>query len=135
MFERLAIIFGKDRATGRGAETPADVVENMNQKVGEDDDETRSVNQTFSMPATRRKRSRSENIHDGMIEIASSFKTMFEQSFEQVRLISERLVQGNEDGKDIAWELKQMGLLDDDQLDANSHIGKITVCSNVKVDR
>ncbi|PON98780.1 hypothetical protein TorRG33x02_053950 [Trema orientale] len=61
-------------------------------------------------------------MHDGMIEIASSFKTMFEQSFEQVRLISERLVQGNDDGKDIALELKQMGLSDDDQLDALTHI-------------
>ncbi|PON86705.1 hypothetical protein TorRG33x02_175370, partial [Trema orientale] len=48
--------------------------------------------------------------------------TMFEQSFEQVRLISEWLVQGNDDGKDIALELKQMGLLDDDQLDALTHI-------------
>ncbi|PON81179.1 LOW QUALITY PROTEIN: hypothetical protein TorRG33x02_230140 [Trema orientale] len=81
------------------------MIKNMNHKVGEDDDKTKSVNQTSSMPTTRRKRSR-ENMHDGMIEIASSFKTMFEQSFEQVRFISERLVQGNEDGKDIAWELK-----------------------------
>ncbi|PON84377.1 hypothetical protein TorRG33x02_198370 [Trema orientale] len=82
------------------------MAENMNQEVGEDDDETRSVNLTSSIPTTRRKRSRSENIHDGMIETASSFKMMFEQSFEQVRLLSEWLVQENDDGKDIALELK-----------------------------
>ncbi|PON94474.1 hypothetical protein TorRG33x02_097210, partial [Trema orientale] len=48
--------------------------------------------------------------------------TMFEQSFEQVRLISERLVQDNDDGKDIALELKQMDLSDDDRLDVLTHI-------------
>lgn len=49
---------------------------------------------------------------------------MFEQTFEQVIFVSERFVQGNEDGKDIALELKLIGLLDNDQLDVLTHILK-----------
>ncbi|EXB61863.1 hypothetical protein L484_003100 [Morus notabilis] len=36
-------------------------------------------------------------MQDGMLEVASSFKKIFEQ----MRLISERLIQGDGDGKDI----------------------------------
>ncbi|EXC26748.1 hypothetical protein L484_023364 [Morus notabilis] len=63
IYDRLANIFGKDRAIGRGAETP---VENMNQEVDVDDateeDDSRSVNQTSSRPSNRRKRCRLENM-------------------------------------------------------------------------
>ncbi|GMN64030.1 hypothetical protein TIFTF001_033111 [Ficus carica] len=61
-------------------------------------------------------------MHNGMLEITSSIKSMFEQSMEQMRLISERLVQGNGDGKGIALELKNMGLTDEDQLDVLTYI-------------
>lgn len=52
IYDRPANIFGIDRAIGRGVETPADMVENMNQEADAndftEDDDSRSVNQTSS---------------------------------------------------------------------------------------
>ncbi|KAM6551262.1 hypothetical protein CsatB_001070 [Cannabis sativa] len=118
MYERLANIFGKDRATGKGAEAPADMVENMNLEAEEETDDSRSVNQNLSSPRGRRKRSRSDD--DGMKEIASTFKTMFEHSIEQMRL----MVQGTTNDKELAKELKSMGLSVDDQLDVLTYMLK-----------
>ncbi|KAF4400881.1 hypothetical protein G4B88_004424 [Cannabis sativa] len=64
----------------------------------------------------RRKRSRSDD--DGMKEIASTFKTMFEHSIEQMRL----MVQGTTNDKELAKELKSMGLSVDDQLDVLTYM-------------
>ena len=118
MYERLANIFGKDRATGKGAEAPADMVENMNLEAEEETDDSRSVNQNLSSPRGRRKRSRSDD--DGMKEIATKFKTMFEHSIEQMRL----MVQGTTNDKELAKELKSMGLSVDDQLDVLTYMLK-----------
>ncbi|KAL5538789.1 hypothetical protein UlMin_043922 [Ulmus minor] len=124
IYDRLVNIFGKDRATGKEAETPAEMVENMDQEhnandVEEEQDESpRSVSQSSSMRSTKRKRSRSEALSDGMAEVISSHKNMVEQSIEQIKLITEKLFQDNENGKDIANELQQMGLPTDEQFDA-----------------
>ncbi|XP_024022203.1 uncharacterized protein LOC21386758 [Morus notabilis] len=91
IYDRLANIFGKDRAIDDETE---------------EDDTTRSVNQTSSRPSNRRKRSCLENMQDGMLEVASSFKKIFEQ----MRLIREQLIPGNGDGKDIALRVKERGL-------------------------
>ncbi|EXB70343.1 hypothetical protein L484_003214 [Morus notabilis] len=105
IYDRLANIFGKDRAIGRGVETPADMRVDVDDET-EEDDTTRSVNQTSSRPSNRRKRSCLENMQDGMLEVASSFKKIFEQ----MRLIREQLIPGNGDGKDIALRVKERGL-------------------------
>ena len=124
IYDRLVNIFGKDRATGKEAETPAEMVENMDQEhnandVEEEQDESpRPVSQSSSMRSTKRKRSRSEALSDGMAEVISSHKNMVEQSIEQIKLITEKLFQDNENGKDIANELQQMGLPTDEQFDA-----------------
>ena len=108
------------------SETIVDMVEDINQETDAndftEDDDSRSVNQTSSRTSKRMKRSRSESMHNGTLEITSSIKSMFEQSMEQMRLTSERLVQGNGDGKGIALELKNMGLTDEDQLDVLTYI-------------
>ena len=124
IYDRLVNIFGKDRAIGKEAETPAEMVENMDQEhnandVEEEQDESpRPVSQSSSMRSTKRKRSRSEALSDGMAEVISSHKNMVEQSIEQIKLITEKLFQDNENGKDIANELQQMGLPTDEQFDA-----------------
>ncbi|WOK92432.1 hypothetical protein Cni_G01123 [Canna indica] len=61
-FERLHVIFGKDRATGHGAETPADVIETQSlQPEWENMMETQSSQQPES-PMSRRQESPISNI-------------------------------------------------------------------------
>ncbi|WOL07880.1 hypothetical protein Cni_G16629 [Canna indica] len=61
-FERLHVIFGKDRATGHGAETPADVIETQSlQPEWDNMMETQSSQQPES-PMSRRQESPISNI-------------------------------------------------------------------------
>lgn len=90
----------------------------LNDVEEELDESPRSVSQSSSMRSTKRKRSRSEALSDGMAKVISSHKNMVEQSIEQIKLITEKLFQDNENGKDIANELQQMGLPTDEQFDA-----------------
>lgn len=92
LYERLAFIFGKDRATGNVAETPSEMVQNVNQEEDEMENESsKSVNETSSTPNRKKM---------------------------QMRLMTDRFVQGNEDRSDIAVELQEMGLSLEEQLDA-----------------
>lgn len=82
LYERLAFKFGKDRATGNVAETPNEMVQNVNQEQEHEmeNESSKSVNETSSTP-NRKKRKRSDALNIGMSEIASSFQKMFELLF------------------------------------------------------
>ncbi|XP_060674018.1 uncharacterized protein LOC107430438 isoform X2 [Ziziphus jujuba] len=84
MYERLTDIFGKDRATGVGAQTPIDLVNDINMKVANEqfDDicSPMSVNQTHSEPSTqsqaRRKRkdkAKDDDIVKGLDNVADKW--------------------------------------------------------------
>ncbi|XP_060674109.1 uncharacterized protein LOC125418997 [Ziziphus jujuba] len=84
VYERLANIFGKDRATGVGAQTPIDLVNDINMEVANEqfDDicSLMSVNQTHSEPSTqsqaRRKRkdkAKDDDIVKGLDNVADKW--------------------------------------------------------------
>ncbi|XP_015893075.2 uncharacterized protein LOC107427220 [Ziziphus jujuba] len=126
IFDRLANILGKDRATGRGAETPVEMAkeldreeENMKENMNDGDESSpvsvHNQNRSTATSSHTKKRNRSaDNIDD--IAMAS-FQQMFEKSIEHLSVITEKLVKGNEDRSDISAELSTMGLSEDDHLD------------------
>ncbi|PON67562.1 hypothetical protein PanWU01x14_101990, partial [Parasponia andersonii] len=72
LYEKLMNIYGIDRANEQGVETPADMVEDINQNHAIDDmgDEKESLNRissTNSTSSSRRKRKKpSNNISEGL---------------------------------------------------------------------
>ncbi|PON45032.1 hypothetical protein PanWU01x14_261750 [Parasponia andersonii] len=82
-------IYGIDCANRQGAETPIDMVEDINRNHVIDDmgDEEESLNQTSSnnsISSSRRKRKKpSDNISEGLGKLAESFDKMMEKSNER----------------------------------------------------
>ncbi|PON86488.1 hypothetical protein TorRG33x02_176820 [Trema orientale] len=117
MYERLANIFGADRATGKIAETPADMAEAVDL---EEDDANNVVQEESSyspMPlnqasansqsgASKRKRARpASDIATGLEKLAKSFDKMMEKSYEEMHLLIDVLKKkDNSIMYDFAWE-------------------------------
>ncbi|PON33722.1 Myb/SANT-like domain containing protein [Parasponia andersonii] len=99
LYENLMNIYGTDRANGQGAESLADMVEDINRNHVIDDmgDEEESLNQTSSTNSTsssRRKRKKpSDNISEELGKLVESFDKMMEKSNEQVEKIVEVIVE------------------------------------------
>ncbi|PON50284.1 Myb/SANT-like domain containing protein [Trema orientale] len=114
LYEKLMNIYGTDRANGQGAETPVDMVEDINRNHVIDDmgDEEESLNQTSSTNSTassRRKRKKpSDNISEGLRKLAESFDKMMEKSNEQVEKTVEVIVESarkkEHDQHNFMWE-------------------------------
>ncbi|KAH9772568.1 Myb DNA-bind 3 domain-containing protein [Citrus sinensis] len=128
LYERLANIFGKDRATGHGAQTPADMEDEANQEEIRDDDNemddgcspisatppssSQHTARAHSQPPSR-KRSRSEgDLQAGIDKIAN----LISQSFENMNTIAQRMFDNKEDRFDISDELATMGLSVEEEL-------------------
>ncbi|PON92014.1 hypothetical protein TorRG33x02_120860 [Trema orientale] len=103
MYERLANIFGADRATGKVAETPADMAEavdleedSANNGVQEESSHSlMSMNQTSASchsEASKKKRAKPvSDIATGLEKLAKSFDKMMEKSYEEMHLLIEVL--------------------------------------------
>ncbi|XP_050121054.1 uncharacterized protein LOC126598737 isoform X2 [Malus sylvestris] len=132
LFDRFAYIFGKDRATGNVAETPAQMVEEQSHDhVGESDiggeNFVSSMNQQSqqSTPSENSQRKRKRAVgssSDGTEAIISGLKDFYVESGKRMQMVTEALVQGTADHTDIANELEAMGLSPMDQIDALSLI-------------
>lgn len=124
----MANIFGKDRATGHGAQTPADMEDEANQEEIRDDDNemddgcspisatppssSQHTARAHSQPPSR-KRSRSEgDLQAGIDKIAN----LISQSFENMNTIAQRMFDNKEDRFDISDELATMGLSVEEEL-------------------
>ncbi|KAB2594899.1 hypothetical protein D8674_030349 [Pyrus ussuriensis x Pyrus communis] len=128
LYDRFAYIFGKDRATGNVAETPAEMMEEQSHaQVGASDiggeNVVSSMNQQSqqSTPSenSQRKRKRAMgNSSDGTEAIISGLKEFYVESGKRMQMVTEALVQGTANHTDIANELEAMGLSPMDQIDA-----------------
>ncbi|KAL6218533.1 hypothetical protein ACLB2K_011743 [Fragaria x ananassa] len=117
IYDRLALIFGKDRANGRGAETPADMAESqsmndINSEQMVNDVSPVSLNQESSQTEGSRKRKRVDETD----KLVGALEKVFEESGKRMQMVTEAILKGNEDRSDIAKELKNMGLSVDDQI-------------------
>lgn len=65
LFDKLALAFGKDRATGKGAVTPADVVEELDKEEEEQNDDNDVVDLTQSASVNQSKR---KNDNEGSLQ-------------------------------------------------------------------
>ncbi|PON52812.1 hypothetical protein PanWU01x14_206540, partial [Parasponia andersonii] len=99
LYEKLMNIYGTDRANGQGAETPADMVEDINRNHVIDDmgDEEESLDQTSSINSTslsrQKKKKTSNNISERLRKLAESFDKIMKKSNEQVEKIVEVIVE------------------------------------------
>ncbi|KAL6220351.1 hypothetical protein ACLB2K_008107 [Fragaria x ananassa] len=113
IYDRLAAIFGKDRANGKGAEVPANMADvqsnneaNPEQVVNEGVSPT-SINQECGQSEhVSRKRKRADDADKLVVALSK----VFEDSGKRMQMVTEAILKGNEDRSDIAKELKEMGL-------------------------
>ena len=113
MYERLANIFGTDRANENAAEVPTEMMDE--QSYNEDDrdienDTSLQVSQQSQVSQKKRKR----NNEDRIILILDR---LFEESGKRMQMVTDAIVKGNEDRSDIAKELKNMRLSPLDQIE------------------
>ena len=91
LYEKLLSIFGTDRVTGRYAETPADMVDEMecndtqsNDLEVEEESELFTIYQTSSASLSRssrlKRKRQSDNISDGLKKLAKSLDKMMDKS-------------------------------------------------------
>ena len=96
-FDRYGIIFGKDRATGEGAEGPADAMENIeaegNNEVEVDDMNTStSVSQAAKSQLSTRKRVRnSDSLGTSMKEMRSMIELCIGSMDKRMGDVADRL--------------------------------------------
>ncbi|KAJ4720161.1 Myb/SANT-like domain containing protein [Melia azedarach] len=125
----------QDRATGQRAETPNDMVNEVNrEEINLDNDNEEdggyspiSVTQPSSSQHTSRvhsntlsrKRSRSQDSISVSIEkVATVFQQAYNQSVQSMNMIAEHMLGDKEDISNIANELAAIGLTEDDELEA-----------------
>ncbi|XP_060676267.1 uncharacterized protein LOC125421440 isoform X2 [Ziziphus jujuba] len=119
LYERLASIFGKDRATGHGAQTPIDMVNDLNLKSGNeqfnDVCSPMSVNEIHSEPSTRPKSKgkRKSGMKDD--DIVSGFGNVAEKLFDK---LAAKLDKSEANYPQyLAMELDRLGFSVDDNLE------------------
>ncbi|KAL6272612.1 hypothetical protein ACE6H2_023304 [Prunus campanulata] len=120
LFDRLANIFGKDRANGKGAEVPSEMMEEQgnNEVDASDDNDTSpmSINKEGSQSvASQNKRKRGSSDED---RIVTALEKLFEVSGKRMQMVTDAFLKGNEDRSDIAKEVKEMGFSAMDQIKA-----------------
>ncbi|XP_068311119.1 uncharacterized protein [Pyrus communis] len=117
LYDRLNVIFGKDRATGIGATTPTEMM-NEPEHINEDEDEAKTSSPSVarrSSSSSTRKRKRATNDND----LAVAFKEMLSES---VDMLGEVLLvafgKGVDPKLEIVSELSKMDLSIEDQIKA-----------------
>ncbi|XP_061989538.1 uncharacterized protein LOC133728173 isoform X2 [Rosa rugosa] len=119
LFDRLATIFGSDRATGNGAEVPADMMEEQSNNEDDigigNDTSPMSMRQDSTGQSQVSQKKRKRNDED---KIMLALDKLFEESGKRMQAVTDAIVKGNEDRSDIAKELKKMGLSVLDQIEA-----------------
>ncbi|XP_060959626.1 uncharacterized protein LOC133030771 [Cannabis sativa] len=131
IYDRLANIFGADRATGKAAETPADMAKAVDLEDDYDGNEMQeetsfspmSVNQSSGNQSQsgRKKRARpGSDICVGLEKLAKSLDNMMEKSHEETKLLIETLKnRDNNKMYDSVWEeITKMNLHVADQIKA-----------------
>ncbi|PON46599.1 hypothetical protein PanWU01x14_250290 [Parasponia andersonii] len=107
-------LYGTNRANGQGVETPADIVEDINRNhviddIGDEEESLNQISSTNSTSSSRRKKKKpSDNISEGLGQLAESFDKMMEKSNEQVKKIVEVIVESarkkEHDQHNFLWE-------------------------------
>ncbi|XP_062019283.1 uncharacterized protein LOC133735861 isoform X3 [Rosa rugosa] len=119
LFDRLATIFGSDRATGDGAEVPADMMEEQSNNEDDigigNDTSPMSMRQDSTGQSQVSQKKRKRNDED---KIMLALDKLFEESGKRMQAVTDAIVKGDEDRSDIAKELKKMGLSVLDQIEA-----------------
>ena len=119
-FERLSFIFGKHRATGLGAESAADAVEELDDQIS---DSVKEIKAERTIEGSRRKRSRGgEALANSLIEAVHIFGSYFDKSSERLDRVVEKIGERRhiyEDQRNIPEELEKMGLSLNDRIEAS----------------
>ncbi|KAL5742138.1 hypothetical protein ACOSP7_028870 [Xanthoceras sorbifolium] len=119
IFDRLANIFGKDRANGKGAEVLNEMMEDIGNDKGDDINENASLisinKESNYSRLTQGKRKRRSNDDGALVSV---LKELVEVSVKKMDIVAETFRKGNEDRSDIAKELKDMGLSPFEQIRA-----------------
>ncbi|KAL9408822.1 hypothetical protein AB3S75_047248 [Citrus x aurantiifolia] len=116
IYERLAYIFGKNRATGKGAETPIDMIENENENNLEAKFEIGEGLSPMSMDqgqtkSSKRKRATSTDLLVGSLEnIACVFQDVMEKSNQNVNNLVGKLLNESTNSQVVADMLIKMNL-------------------------
>ncbi|KAL5741652.1 hypothetical protein ACOSP7_028384 [Xanthoceras sorbifolium] len=111
IFDKLASIFSKDRANGKGAEVPSEMMEDIGNDEGDDvneDDSSISINKEGNYSTLNQGKRKRRSIDDGAL--VSVLKELVEVSAKKMDIVAEAFRKGNEDRFDIAKELKDIGL-------------------------
>ncbi|CAN6586394.1 unnamed protein product [Malus baccata var. baccata] len=119
LYDKLNVIFGKDRATGVGAATPTEMMnepEHINEDEDEDEVETSSPSVARrSSSSSTRKRKRAANDND----LAVAFKEMLSESVDKLgEVLQAAFGKGVDPKPEIASELSKMDLSIEDQIKA-----------------
>lgn len=129
IFERLGNIFGKDRATGETARTPAELMEEAQEDNHEDDQDMDGVSSITptpinqipsaqqSLPTKRKRAKKEDSITSGFKSIFASMQQYLDQSAQRMDKISHSMMVANkhevrdihQEGRDMAEELDRMG--------------------------
>ncbi|KAB2603640.1 hypothetical protein D8674_004645 [Pyrus ussuriensis x Pyrus communis] len=127
LYNRFAYIFGKDRARGNVAKTPAKMMEEQSHNqvdasdLGAENDvspvnlQSQQSNQSASSQRKRKRATGSSS--DGTEAIINGLKEFYVESAKRMQMVTEAIIRGTTDHSDIANELKAMGLSPMDQID------------------
>ncbi|XVE93665.1 hypothetical protein REPUB_Repub01dG0213700 [Reevesia pubescens] len=126
-FERLGLLYGKDRATRKGAEALTNVVENFDNEANNENDDgyqtTNSVNQNENVEDSRKRcLKHNETLANGLIEAIHIFGSYFDKSSERLDRITERIGHGKQiydDQRNTHDELEKMDLSTNDKIEVN----------------
>ncbi|WOK98293.1 hypothetical protein Cni_G07003 [Canna indica] len=106
IFNRLAYIFGKDRATGKGAQGPTKMAEAADKEEENrtviDVEESSPLAPNRSLDTTCRSKKREKSSDDVEDAILLRFENMFEKSIEHLDKMVDKLVKDNDDHIDIS---------------------------------
>ncbi|KAL5776962.1 hypothetical protein ACOSP7_009888 [Xanthoceras sorbifolium] len=119
IFDRLANIFGKDRANGKGAEVPSEMMVDIGNDEGDDvinDASPISINKENNNSRSTQGKRKRRSSNDGALVYV--LKELVEVSAKKMDIVAEAFRNWNEDHSDIAKELKDMGLSPFEQIKA-----------------
>ncbi|KAL5803062.1 hypothetical protein ACOSQ4_031367 [Xanthoceras sorbifolium] len=111
IFDRLANIFGKDRANEEGVEVPSEMMVDIGNDESDDvieDASPISINKESNNSRSTQGKRKRRSSNDGAL--VSVLKELVEVSAKKMDIVAEAFRNRNEDRSDIAKELKDMGL-------------------------
>ncbi|KAI5339139.1 hypothetical protein L3X38_018411 [Prunus dulcis] len=111
LFDRLADIFGKDRANGKGAEVPSKMMEEQavnNEVVGSDDNDTSpmSINKEGNQYVVWQNKRKTGSSDEDRVVFA--LEKLFEVLGKRMQMVIDSFLKGNENRSNIAKEVKEV---------------------------